>query len=214
MFGQHRFEHGQVGALIVDLRAAGYRIDRTDLGGGLGIPYDPDLPTPPSPAAYGEMVARVTRGWDVRLMFEPGRMIVGNAGVLVSRVIRIKDGAAAKFVVADAAMNDLMRPSLYDAWHDIRAIRPRGGTMTAHVVGPICETGDTFATNRDLTPLAEGDLILFATAGAYGATMANTYNSRLLVPEVLVNGSNWALVRPRGDYEALLGLDRIAPWLG
>lgn len=204
----------RVGGLITDLRAAGYRIDRADLGGGLGIPYDPDLPTPPSPAAYGEMVTRVTRGWDVRLMFEPGRMIVGNAGVLVSRVIRIKDGAAAKFVVADAAMNDLMRPSLYDAWHDIRAVRPRGGTMTAHVVGPICETGDTFATNRDLTPLAEGDLILFATAGAYGATMANTYNSRLLVPEVLVNGSDWAVVRPRGDYEALLGLDRIAPWLG
>lgn len=204
----------RTGGLIADLRAAGHVIDRADLGGGLGIPYDPDLPTPPSPAAYGAMVARVTRGWNVRLMFEPGRLIVGNAGVLVSRVIRIKDGASTKFVVADAAMNDLMRPSLYDAWHNIRAVRPRAGTMTANVVGPICETGDTFAMGRELTPLKEGDLILFLTAGAYGATMANTYNSRLLVPEVLVNGSQWSVVRPRTGYEDLLGLDRIAPWLG
>lgn len=204
---------GRTGGLIADLRAAGHVIDRADLGGGLGIPYDPDLPTPPSPAAYGAMVARVTKGWNVRLMFEPGRLIVGNAGVLVSRVIRIKDGASTKFVVADAAMNDLMRPSLYDAWHNICAVSPRSGKMTANVVGPICETGDTFAMGRELTPLEEGDLILFLTAGAYGATMANTYNSRLLVPEVLVNGGEWSVVRPRTDYAALLGLDRIAPWL-
>ncbi len=204
----------RVGELIADLRAAGHSIDRADLGGGLGIPYDPDLPAPPSPADYGTMVARVTKGWNVRLMFEPGRLIVGNAGVLVSRIIRIKDGTSTKFIVADAAMNDLMRPSLYDAWHNIRAVRPRVGRMMANVVGPICETGDTFAMGRALTPLAEGDLILFLTAGAYGATMANTYNSRLLVPEVLVNGGEWAIVRPRTDYDALLGLDRIAPWLG
>ncbi len=203
----------RTGELIAELRAAGHAIDRADLGGGLGIPYDPSLPVPPSPADYGAMVARVTKGWNVRLMFEPGRLIVGNAGVLVSRVIRLKDGATTKFVVADAAMNDLMRPSLYDAWHDIRAVRPREGAMTANIVGPICETGDTFAMGRDLTPLEAGDLIVFLTAGAYGATMANTYNSRLLVPEVLVNGSDWAVVRPRGGYDALLGLDRIADWL-
>jgi diaminopimelate decarboxylase len=159
------------------------------------------------------MVAKATRGWNVRLMFEPGRMIVGNAGIMVTRVILTKTGAAKRFVVVDAAMNDLLRPAFYNAWHDIRAITPRAGTMTATVVGPICETGDTFAEDRVLTPLQAGDLVAFMTAGAYGATMASTYNSRPLVPEVLVDGDSYAVVRPRLDIDALLALDVIAPWL-
>src|SRR6185369_14841857 len=140
----------RVGELIADLRAAGHQIDVADLGGGLGVPYDPDQPHPPSPAAYGAMVARITRGWDVRLVFEPGRLIVGNAGVLLSRVIRVKPGATDPFVIVDAAMNDLMRPALYDAWHRIEAVRPSGEQRTANVVGPVCETGDTFATGRQM----------------------------------------------------------------
>lgn len=203
----------RVGELIRTLRENGHDLSRADLGGGLGVPYYPDLPPPPSPAEYGAMVKRVTDGWGVRLIFEPGRLIVGNAGVLVSRVIRTKEGATTRFVVADAAMNDLMRPSLYDAYHAIRAVCPRDGRMVATVVGPVCETGDTFAEGRELTPIEEGDLVAFMTAGAYGATMASTYNSRLLVPEVLVRGDQWSVVRPRPDYDSLLGLDRIAPWL-
>jgi diaminopimelate decarboxylase len=203
----------RVGELIAELRSAGHGIERADLGGGLGIPYYPDLPPPPSPADYGAMVKRVTRGWNARLVFEPGRLIVGNAGVLVTSVVLVKQGAATSFVVLDGAMNDLLRPSLYDAYHAIRAVRPRDGRMVASVVGPVCETGDTFAEGRELTPIDTGDLVAVMTAGAYGATMASTYNSRLLVPEVLVRGDRWSAVRPRTDYDALLGLDRIAPWL-
>ena len=203
----------RVGALITELRAAGHKVEIADLGGGLGIPYDSSLPAPPAPADYGAMVRRVTAGWDVRLVFEPGRLIVGNAGVLVSRVLRRKQGGATGFVVVDAAMNDLLRPSLYDAWHDIRAVRPRGGALTATVVGPVCESGDTFATGRSVDVVEAGDLVAFMTAGAYGATMASTYNSRPLVAEVMVNGSDWAEVRPRQTLEALIGQDRIAPWL-
>jgi diaminopimelate decarboxylase len=203
----------RVGELVARLRGAGHDIRRVDLGGGLGIPYDGTLSAPPSPADYGAMVKRVTAGWGVKLLFEPGRLIVGNAGVLVSRVIRVKDGLATKFVVLDAAMNDLIRPSLYDAYHAVRAVRPRDGEMTATIVGPVCETGDTFGEGRVLTPVEAGDLVAFLSAGAYGATMASTYNSRPLVPEVLVSGSDWSVVRPRPDLEALLGLDRIAPWL-
>lgn len=203
----------RVGALIAELRRAGYRVTCADLGGGLGIPYDPDLPPPPSPADYGAMVKRVTKDWGVRLIFEPGRLIVGNAGALVTQVIRVKEGATTRFVVVDAAMNDLLRPSLYDAYHAMRAVTPRLGRMVATVVGPVCETGDTLAEGRELTPMEEGDLLAVMTAGAYGATMASTYNSRLLVPEILVRGRAWSVVRPRPDYDALLGLDRIAPWL-
>jgi diaminopimelate decarboxylase len=203
----------RVGRFIAELRAAGHRIERADLGGGLGVPYDPSLPAPPSPADYGAMVARVTRDWDVRLIFEPGRLIVGNAGILVTRVVRLKRGGATCFAVVDAAMNDLLRPSLYDAYHAIQAVRPRAGKLTATVVGPVCETGDTFAEARELTALEPGDLIAFMTAGAYGATMASTYNSRALTPEVLVRGDEWAAVRPRQSIEALLALDRAAPWL-
>ena len=204
----------RLGELIAILRAAGHNIETADLGGGLGVPYDPSEPLPPTPAAYGAMVKRVTAGWNVRLMFEPGRVIVGNAGVLVSRVIRVKQGATQPFVIVDAAMNDLVRPAMYEAWHDIRAIRPRNSSITASVVGPVCETGDTFATGRQIDAVEAGDLIAFATAGAYGATMATTYNSRPLVPEVLVSGDKWAVVRERPPIEALIAADSIPDWVG
>ncbi len=204
----------RVGGFIAELRGAGHKIERADLGGGLGVPYDPSLPPPPSPADYGAMVARVTRDWGVRLIFEPGRLIVGNAGILVTRVVRLKRGGSTCFVIVDAAMNDLLRPSLYDAYHELRAIRPREDRLTATVVGPVCETGDTFAEGREISDVEPGDLLAFMTAGAYGATMASTYNSRALTPEVLVNGDRWAVVRPRQSIEALIGLDRTAPWLG
>lgn len=204
----------KVGALITELRAAGHDIRTADLGGGLGVPYDPSQPLPPSPADYGAMVTRVTQGWPVRLMFEPGRVIVGNAGVLLSRVVRVKQGAQAPFVIVDAAMNDLMRPSLYDAWHDIRAVKPAGVRETANVVGPVCETGDTFAMHRDMDVVKAGDLVAFMTAGAYGATMAGTYNSRPLTPEVLVSGDKWAVVRERPPVQALIDADIIPDWVG
>lgn len=202
----------KLGALIEALGDEGHAIRTADLGGGLGVPYDPALPVPPSPAAYGEMVTRVTKGWNVRLMFEPGRVIVGNAGALLSRVVRVKQGATQPFVIVDAAMNDLLRPSLYDAWHDIRAVKPNGKSTTANVVGPVCESGDTFATNRAMDHVKADDLVAFMTAGAYGATMANTYNSRALTPEVLVSGSKWAIVRPRPPIEALIEGDIIPDW--
>jgi diaminopimelate decarboxylase len=204
---------GKIGALIAALRAEGHEIGVADLGGGLGVPYDPALPAPPLPAAYGEMVRRATAGWDVRLVFEPGRVIVGNAGALISRVIRVKPGLTDPFVIVDAAMNDLLRPSLYDAWHDIRAIEPKGERFTANVVGPVCESGDTFATKRPMDKVGPGDLVAFMTAGAYAATMASTYNSRALTPEVLVNGNKWALVRERQPIEALIAADSLPPWI-
>ncbi|MEA3081911.1 MAG: diaminopimelate decarboxylase, partial [Sphingomonadales bacterium] len=177
----------RVGELIAELRAAGHDISVADLGGGLGVPYDPGQPPPPSPAEYGAMVKRIAGGWNVRLVFEPGRLIVANAGVLLSRVIRVKPGAIDPFVIVDAAMNDLMRPALYDAWHRIEAVRPSGRKRTANVVGPVCETGDTFATARQMDEVAAGDLVVFRTAGAYAAAMSSTYNSRPLTPEVLVD---------------------------
>ncbi|WP_076072896.1 diaminopimelate decarboxylase [Sphingomonas montana] len=203
----------RVGGLIADLRADGHAIMTADLGGGLGVPYDPSRPPPPSPADYGAMVARVTRGWNVRLMFEPGRLIVGNAGILLSTVVRVKEGATSPWVILDAAMNDLLRPSLYDAWHDIRAVAPDGERFVANVVGPVCESGDTFATHRPMDVVAEGDLVAFMTAGAYGATMASTYNSRALTPEILVDGASWAVVRARQPIETLIAADTLPPWL-
>lgn len=203
----------RVGALITTLREQGHDIRTADLGGGLGVPYDPAKPAPPSPALYGAMVARATKGWGVRLIFEPGRLIVANAGVLLSRVIRVKRTAAADFVIVDAAMNDLLRPSLYDAWHDIRAVRPRGGTMVANVVGPVCESGDTFATGREIETVAAGDLVAFMTAGAYAASMASTYNSRALTPEVMVSGDRFAVVRERPPLEALVRADKVPDWV-
>ena len=204
----------RLGALIAELRAAGHDIRTADLGGGLGLRYDPSAPEPVSPEEYGAMVALVTAGWDVDLAFEPGRLIVGGAGVLLSEVIRVKAGTTNPFVVLDAAMNDLIRPSLYDAWHAIEAVVPGGGQMIADVVGPVCETGDTFATARTIDRVAAGDLMLIRTAGAYGATMAGTYNSRALIPEVLVNGTDWAVVRERRDTEAFLRDEHVPAWIG
>ena len=159
------------------------------------------------------MVARVTAGWDVRLIFEPGRMIVANAGVLLSEVIRVKPGVAEPFVVVDAGMNDLMRPSLYDAWHAIDPVAPGGQDMVANVVGPVCESGDTFATARRMGAVEAGDLVVFRTAGAYAATMAGTYNSRPLTAEVMVSGGEWAVIRERQDIDALIRADKLPPWL-
>jgi diaminopimelate decarboxylase len=159
------------------------------------------------------MVARVTRGWNARLIFEPGRLLVGGAGVLLTQVIRIKPGAAVPFVIVDAAMNDLMRPSLYDAWHSADAVVPNGERMVADIVGPICETGDTFARSREMDWVGAGELMIIRTAGAYAATMGNTYNSRPLAPEVLVKGADWALIRERQAMEDLVRGCAAPPWL-
>lgn len=208
----------KLGGLMADLRAAGFPVSRIDLGGGLGIPYDPAKPAPPTPAAYGAMVERVVADWpgggrDLSLVFEPGRLIAGNAGILVSEVITVKRGEQHIFVVLDAAMNDLMRPTLYNAYHDIRAVTPRPGRMKATIVGPVCETGDQFAEDRDVTPLEAGDLVALMTAGAYGATMASTYNSRPLVPEILVEGEKFAVVRKRQTPDMLLRQEQLPPWM-
>jgi diaminopimelate decarboxylase len=204
---------GRLGELIGALRSAGHEIRSADLGGGLGLAYDPAAAPPPAPADYGAMVARVTSGWDVRLIFEPGRLLVGDAGILLTSVIRVKPGAAVPFVIVDAAMNDLMRPSLYDAWHSAEAVEPSGEHMTADIVGPVCETGDTFARSRRIDKVAAGDLMIIRTAGAYAATMGSTYNSRPLTPEVLVNGADWAVVRERQALEDLLHGYEAPPWL-
>jgi len=202
-----------IGKLIGELRAAGHEISVADLGGGLGVPYDPSAAVPPSPADYAAMVRRVTEGWGVRLVFEPGRFLVANAGVLLTEVIRVKPGASRPFVIVDAAMNDLMRPTLYDAWHSIEAVKPSGERTVANVVGPVCETGDTFAVAREVDEVTAGDLVVFRTAGAYAATMASTYNSRPLTPEVLVDGERWAVVRPRIGIDRLIAADVIPEWL-
>jgi diaminopimelate decarboxylase len=203
----------RLGGLIGALRSAGHAIATADLGGGLGLAYDPAEPPPPTPADYGAMVARATRGWEARLIFEPGRLLVGDAGVLLTSVIRIKPGPASPFVIVDSAMNDLMRPTLYDAWHGIEAVVPGGGHMVADIVGPVCETGDTFARDRRIDRVEAGDLMIVRTAGAYAATMASTYNSRPLAPEVLVNGAKWAVVRNRQSIETLLDDYQLPPWL-
>jgi len=202
----------RMGELVAQLRGAGHAVTHVDLGGGLGVPYKPE-DNPPSPAEYGAMVARVTRDWDVTLMFEPGRVIAGNSGVMITRVIRIKPGLGSDFVIVDAAMNDLMRPAIYDAWHDFEAVEPNGETMTASIVGPICESSDTFAMGRAIDAVKPGDLAVFRTAGAYGATMANTYNSRPLVPEVLVSGDKYAVVADRIEPAAILAAERVPDWL-
>jgi diaminopimelate decarboxylase len=203
----------RIGDLIAELRGAGHVVSHVDLGGGLGVPYRPG-DAMPSPADYGAMVARVTASWDVELMFEPGRVIAGNAGVLLTRVIWVKPGVVHPYVIVDAAMNDLMRPALYDAWHDFVAVRPGGERMIANIAGPVCETGDTFALARDIDRVVSGDLAVFRTAGAYGATMASTYNSRALVPEVLVDGDRFAVVADRVAPEALIAAERVPDWLG
>ena len=202
----------KLGALMAMLRGAGHTVSHMDLGGGLGVPYRAGE-VMPSPAEYGAMVARVTRGWKATLMFEPGRVIAGNAGVLLTRVIRIKKGINNPFVIVDAAMNDLARPALYGAWHDFEAVRPSNRRMTANIVGPICETGDTFATGRDIESVETGDLAVFRTAGAYGATMASSYNSRGFVAEVMVDGDKFAVVADRILPEAITAAERVPDWL-
>jgi len=202
----------RMGALMREIRAAGGSITHMDLGGGVGVPYKAD-DVFPSPEDYAAMLARVTADWGVTLMFEPGRIITGNSGVLLTEVVRVKPGVTSPFVIVDAAMNDLARPALYDAWHDFVAVSPKGPRMTAHVVGPICETSDTFAMGRDIDVVAAGDLAVFRTAGAYGATMANTYNSRALVPEVMVDADKWALVAQRIDPAVILAAERVPDWL-
>ncbi len=202
----------RIGALVAELRGAGHTVTHVDLGGGVGVPYkagdvSPDL------ADYGAMVARVTADWDAELMFEPGRVIAGNAGVLATEVVWVKPGVTHPYVIVDAAMNDLARPALYDAWHDFVAVEPTGARMTANIAGPVCESGDTFAMGRDIDAVARGDLAVFRTAGAYGATMASTYNSRPLVPEVLVDGDRYAVVADRVAAEALIAAERVPDWL-
>ena len=207
-------------ALLADfvrlLRSDGHQIDHIDFGGGLGIPYHADQSAPPDPGAYAKIVKQAAAGLGCKLLFEPGRLIVGNAGILVTRVIHVKRGEAKNFVVIDAAMNDLIRPTLYEAHHDIFPVREDvagGPTLIADVVGPVCETGDYQALDRKMAEPQPGDLIAIMSAGAYGAVQAGTYNTRPLVPEVLVNGDQYAVVRPRIEVEELIAMDRIAPWL-
>jgi len=198
------------------LRADGHSISHIDLGGGLGIPYRDDNEPPPHPVAYAAMVKRATQGLGCKLIFEPGRLIVGNAGVLVTRVLYVKRGDGKTFVIVDAGMNDLVRPTLYEAYHDIRPVRkPAAGAprIIADVVGPVCESGDYLALARSLVAPQPGDLFAVMTAGAYGAVEAGTYNTRALIPEVLVRADEWALVRPRVTAEQLIALDRLPPWL-
>jgi diaminopimelate decarboxylase len=198
------------------LRADGHTISHVDLGGGLGIPYRDDNEPPPDPAAYAAIVKRATHGLGCKLILEPGRLIVGNAGILVTRVLYVKRGEAKTFVIVDAGMNDLVRPTLYEAYHDIRPVRePAIGAprIIADVVGPVCESGDFLALDRSLVEPQPGDLLAVMSAGAYGAVQANAYNTRALVPEVLVRAGEWALVRPRVTAEQLIALDRLPPWL-
>jgi diaminopimelate decarboxylase len=198
------------------LRGDGHRISHVDLGGGLGIPYHEDNDPPPDPEAYGALVKRAMRGLDCRLIFEPGRLIVGNAGIVVTRVLYLKRGEVKNFVIVDAGMTELIRPTLYDAHHNIRPVtepRPDARRMVADVVGPVCESGDFLAVGRDLVEPKAGDLLAVMSAGAYGAVQGGTYNTRALAPEVLVRDGEWALVRPRLEVEQLIGLDRMPPWL-
>ena len=202
--------------LVETLKADGHEIDHVDLGGGLGIPYKTDNNPPPLPDAYGQFAHKHVGKLGLKVMFEPGRLIVGNAGILVSEVIFVKEGDAKNFLIVDAAMNDLIRPTLYDAYHDIRPVmQPAANTprMTVDIVGPVCETGDYLGLDRDLPRLKAGDLIAVGTAGAYGAVQAGTYNTRLLIPEVLVDGDRFHVVRKRQSYDELIGLDSIPDWL-
>jgi diaminopimelate decarboxylase len=201
---------------VTTLRADGHTISHVDFGGGLGIPYHLDRTAPPAPSAYAAMVKRVTHNLGCTVMFEPGRMIVGNAGILVTRVIYLKQGAAKNFVVIDAAMNDLIRPTLYEAHHDILPVRlpePDAQKIVADVVGPVCETGDYLALGRTMPEPKSGDFLAIMTAGAYGAVQSGTYNTRALIPEVLVKDDQFAVVRPRLEVDALIAMDQVAPWL-
>jgi diaminopimelate decarboxylase len=201
---------------VQSLRADGHVISHVDLGGGLGIPYREDNEPPPHPEAYAAMVKRATRDLGCTLVFEPGRLIVGNAGILVTRVLYLKRGESKTFVIVDAGMNDLIRPTLYEAHHDVRPVRepaPRAARIVADVAGPVCESGDFLALEREMPAPQPGDLLAVMTAGAYGAVQAGTYNTRALVPEVLVREQEWAVVRPRLEVSDLIALDRLPPWL-
>jgi diaminopimelate decarboxylase len=201
---------------VAVLRAEGHRITRADLGGGLGVPYRMDNEPPPEPEAYGNIVAEVTKGLDLRLIFEPGRLIVANAGVLITRAIYVKHGESKTFLIIDAGMNDLIRPAMYDAHHDIVPVRepaPHASRRRYDVVGPVCETADLFARDRDLPEAHGNDLMAVLTAGAYGSVMSSAYNARPPAPEVLVRGAEWCEVRRRLTLEDLVSLDRIPGWL-
>ena len=214
--GPFRAAFARVAGLIGELRADGHRIVRADLGGGLGVPYRLDNAPPPDPDAYGDVIAEATKGLDVQIILEPGRLIAANAGILVSRVIYVKPGESKTFLVLDAGMNDLIRPALYDAHHDILPVvapNPDTPVKRYDVVGPVCETADLFARDRDLPEAQGNDLMAIMTAGAYGAVMASAYNARPPAPEVLVNGREWCVVRPRLTLEALIALDRVPGWL-
>jgi diaminopimelate decarboxylase len=200
--------------LVEQLKSEGHNIRHLDLGGGLGVPYRGDNDIPPHPDEYAAMVKRTLGHLNLKYMMEPGRMIVGNAGILVSRVIYVKENEGHTFIIQDAAMNDLIRPTLYDAFHEIIAVDEQRNeeTIEADVVGPVCETGDYLAKKRRIPKLQQGDLLATMTAGAYGAVQSGTYNTRPLVAEVLVKDAAWALVRPRQTYEELIGLDQLASW--
>jgi diaminopimelate decarboxylase len=207
---------GLIAEFVHVLRADGHALNHIDLGGGLGIPYASwEDPESYHPERYAEIVKARLTPLNCQLIFEPGRLIAGNAGILVTSVLFVKRGEAKTFVIVDAAMNDLVRPTLYDAHHEILAVRTTQASreITADVVGPVCETGDYLALSRKMAEPSPGDLLAVMSAGAYGAVQAGTYNSRLLVPEVLVNGSQYAVVRPRGTYEELIGLDKLPAWL-
>ena len=206
----------KVADLTTLLRGQGHTISRLDLGGGLGIPYTTSNASPPLPHDYGTLIKRTLGHLGCEIEIEPGRLISGNSGILVSRVIYDKQGEGRRFLILDAAMNDLVRPSMYDAHHDIVPVTepaPGGETQTFDVVGPVCETGDTFARARELPPMAEGDLVAFRSAGAYGAVMASEYNTRPLVPEVLVSQDHFAVIRPRPTIDEILQRDSIPDWL-
>ena len=202
--------------LARDLMREGHRLEHLDLGGGLGIPYRQGDPPPPDPSAFATLVKDKTRGLGLKLIFEIGRMIAGNAGILVTRVIFAKHGEGRTFVIVDAGMNDLIRPTLYEAHHDIVPVAepaPGAGRITADVVGPVCETGDYLALGREMPEAKAGDLLAVMTAGAYGAVQAGTYNTRPLVPEIMVRGDRFSVVRPRQTYQDLIGMDRLPNWL-
>ncbi len=202
--------------LALDLRRDGHTLSHLDIGGGLGVPYRGTTDVPPSPAEYASVVRDMLGDLGLKIVLEPGRMIVGNAGILVARVIYTKEGVDKTFTIVDAAMNDLIRPTLYEAHHDIWPVaeaKDDNPPVAQDIVGPVCETGDYLALDRPLPMFSPGDLIAVMTAGAYGAAMSSTYNSRLLIPEVLVNGSDFAVVRPRPTYDDLISLDRLPGWL-
>jgi diaminopimelate decarboxylase len=211
----YREAYAILSELVKDLRADGHRIDHVDIGGGLGVPYRGDNDVPPHPDEYAKVVRETLGDLGCSIIVEPGRMIAGNAGILVCRVIHVKQTEEKRFIIVDAAMNDLIRPTLYDAWHDILPVRQdrlATSNSPADIVGPVCESGDYLALDRSFPEVQPGDLLSVMTAGAYGAVQACTYNTRPLIPEVLVNGERYAIIRPRLSYDDLIGLDRLASW--